>query len=216
MLPFSPKKKLIDFINPKLEPSLSDSTLNPLISIDGNDSLLEKNSYGFPIYSWESNLTSKTRYIGNENLNLSCLDYVNSKGGKAFFDNPNWRRLLKFHFEKMEKKFGEGTFQSFERRKSDIKEDLSRSKSIIENKLNKSVRHLCLPWYKGNQLTLELSKETGYSGIYWGIVNMHAINRLGNDPLFIYRINDYYIYSLPGKNRMTFGKQIRNKLKKRY
>ena len=208
-------KTLIDFINPDLTPSLLNGTLNPIVYVNGKDVLLGANNFGYPVYRWESNLTAAKRFVNNEKLSLACVDYVKSHGDEVFFKNPKWRKELKTYYTKIKTEFGAGTFQTYEKRKLDISEDLIKSKTIIENNLNKPVKHLCLPWYKGNKLTVELSKETGYSGIYWGIVNMHSINYRGSDPFYINRINDHYIFSLPGKNRISLKEQIINqKLKK--
>lgn len=210
------ERTLVDFLNPEFKPSFLNSTLNPLISIDANDALLKNNQYGFPIYKWDSNLTAETRYICNENISSACVEYVKQHGGEEFFKNPNWRKELKSFYTRMEKKYGAGSFQSYEKRKSDIKNDLSRAKSIIEKRLNKTVTHLCLPWYFGNELTVKLAKETGYESIYWGIKNKKSTNFIGDDPFYIKRINDYYIFSLPGKNRISLERQILNKVKNRY
>jgi len=207
-------KKLVDFINPDFTSSLIDSTLNPLgYFAEDNYSRLQV-EYGSPIYQWDSHLISKTRYIPNENINASCIEYVRSHGEKSFFDNLNWRNELQSYFIKMTKEFGEGRFQNYEDRIAEIRKDLLDSRKTIEDHLNKSVTHLCLPWYFGNQLTVQLSKETGYECIYWGIKNMKSSNFIGDDPFYIKRINDYYIFSLPGKNRFSLGKQIMTKIKR--
>lgn len=205
-------KKLIDFVNPRLKPSFLTSTLNPL-GVDDIDDRLNQIEYGFPLYEWESNLTSKSRYIGNKNVNVSCMEYVKSNGGVSFFDKPKWRKELESFYSKMNIKYGRGTFQKFEERLSDIKKDLLISKKTIEDHLNKTVKHLCLPWFQGNELSVELSKEIGYSSIYWGIKKMQSINYIGDDPLYIKRINDNYIFSLPGKNRKSLPQQVINKIK---
>ncbi len=208
--------KLIDFINPDFTPSLLDSTLNPLGYIIGNEFSLPKIEYGSPIYKWDSHLISKTRYIPDENINESCIEYVQLHGGSAFFNNPDWRNELKPYFSKMKKKYGKGTFQSHEKRITEIKKDLVESRKNVEEILKKRVTHLCLPWYFGNQLTVQLAKESGYECIYWGIKDRKSTNFVGDDPLFIKRINDYFIFSLPGKNRISLNRQIINKVKKRY
>ena len=207
--------KLVDFINPGFTSSLLDSTLNPLGYITENNSSPQI-EYGSPIYQWDSHLISRTRYIPNENINTSCIEYVRSHGGYSFFQNSNWRNELHTHFLELEKKFGEGTFQSYEQRIAEIKKDLTDSRKAIEERLNKQVTHLCLPWYFGNELTVQLSKECGYVCIYWGIKNGKSTNSIGDDPYYIKRINDYYIFSLPGKNRISLSTQIINKITNKY
>ena len=207
-------KKLVDFINPKFLPSFLDSTLNPLGHIFENNYSSPKLGYGSPIFQWDSHIVSRTRYIPNENINTKCIEYVQSHGGKSFFDDLKWRNKLHSYFVKTTRELGEGSFQNFTERVAEIKKDLINSRKTIEDHLNKSVTHLCLPWYFGNKLTVQLSNETGYKCIYWGIKNMKSTNFIGDDPFYIKRINDYYIFSLPGKNRTSLGRQLMNKINK--
>ena len=206
-------KKLVDFINPDFTSSLLESTLNPLTSFNENGYSSTQPEYGFPVYKWKSNLTAQIRYMPNEKISCGCIEYVKSLGGISFFDSSNWRSKLQSYYLEMVGRFGEGTFQSFEERVLEIKEDLLGSKKTIENYVNKPVTHLCLPWYFGNRLTVNLSKEAGYNSVYWGIKNMKSTNYVGDDPFYIKRINDYYIFSLPGKNRISLNKQVMNKIK---
>ena len=208
--------KLIDFINPDFVPTLLDSTLNPLGYIKDDKFSVPKIEYGSPIYKWDSQLISKTRYIPEEKINESCIEYVQLNGGASFFDNPDWRNELKLYFSGMKKKYGQGAFQNYEERITEIKKDLADSRKVVEEILKKQITHLCLPWYLGNKLTVQLAKESGYECIYWGIKNRKSTNYVGDDPFFIKRINDYFIFSLPGKNRISLNSQIINKIKKRY
>lgn len=202
--------KLVDFVNPDFEASLLHSTLNPLEYHNQ-----EKIGYGSPVYTWESNLVAKTRYIPDEKINASCIEYVQARGGSAFFEDHKWRNKLLAHFKNIRGNSDSGHYQSSEQRLVEIKNDLLEARKIIEEYLNKEVKHLCLPWYFGNELTVRLSKETGYECIYWGIMNRKSTNIIGDDPFFMKRINDYYISSLPGENRTSFGRQILNKIRKR-
>ncbi len=201
-------KKLVDFINPDFEASLLNSTLNPLEYTCG-----QKVKYGLPIYQWESNLTAKTRFLPDDNINSSCIEFVKSYGDSLFFKTSGWRNELYSHYARVKKESAVGKFQNYDERINEIKKDLLESRELIEDKLEKNVAHLCLPWYFGNKLTVSLAEETGYKFIYWGIKYMKSTNFIGDNPFYIKRINDYYIFSLPGKNRISFGKQIMNKIK---
>jgi Polysaccharide deacetylase len=201
---------LTDFINPELKPSLLNSTLNPLVS-NANDNMYTE--YGTPVYKWASNLTADKRYIPDEKLNSACIEYVKSNGGASFFNNSKWRKELGSYFDEMENESGNGVFQNYNERILEIKEDLFESRRIIEKRLNKSVTHLCLPWYMGNELSVTMAKETGYKCIYWGIKDNKSSNFIGDDPYYIKRINDYYLFSLPGKGRLSLRQQLINKVK---
>ena len=131
----------------------------------------------------------------------------------AFFKESGWRKQLKSiwkysrsYYEKERK------FQTFEERYRDIEKDLSDSKNFIETKLNKTVNHICYPWYRGTNLSVEISKKVGYRSNFWGIINNSTTNRIGDNPFYIKRINENYIFSLPGKNRKSLFKIQKDKI----
>lgn len=205
--------KLVDFVNPTFEPSLLKNSLNPLILKDGKETLPGKVDFGFPIYEWDANLGADNRYIENEMVSKSCIEFVDNNGGMDFFNKPNWRSQLKNYWEVVSSFYEKAKeFQSFEDRQDDIRNDLGESKKEIERKLNKDVKHLCYPWYKGNEHSVNISKEIGYESNYWGLVRNRAINVIGDNPFFIRRINEQFIFSLPGKGRKTLYNIMGNKV----
>ncbi len=206
--------KLIDFLNPAFEPSLFKTSLNPLILKDGKEILSGgKPDFGFPIYEWDANLAAGSRYIENERVSRSCIEFVDKNGGPDFFNKPNWKVQLKKHWRDIRSVYERTKkIQSVEERKEDIRKELEKSKEEIEHKLGKDVKHLCYPWYKGNEQSITLSKEIGYESNYWGLIRNRGINVVGDDPFFIKRINEQFIFSLPGKGRKTLYTIVGNKM----
>jgi peptidoglycan/xylan/chitin deacetylase (PgdA/CDA1 family) len=109
---------------------------------------------------------------------------------------------------------GLARYQTPEERREDIRSDLMGSKECIERRLDKPVRHLCYPWFLGSSLAVRISREVGYTCNYWGIHGRKAVNQVGDDPYYIRRLNDIFIFSLPGKGRIPLGRLISFKLKK--
>jgi peptidoglycan/xylan/chitin deacetylase (PgdA/CDA1 family) len=205
--------KLVDFVNPAFEPSLLKNSLNPLILKDGKETLPGKVDLGFPIYEWDANLGAESRYIESEMVSTSCMEFVNNNGGKDFFNKPNWRVQLKNYWEDSRSKYEETKkFQTVEERQNDIRKDLAESKKEIERKLDKDVKHLCYPWYKGNLYSVHISKEAGYESNYWGLIKNRAINIIGDNPFFVRRINEQFIFSLPGEGRKPLYNIMGNKV----
>lgn len=210
--------KLVDFVNPEFKPSFLENSLNPMVHRNGKERLIGQVDLGFPIYKWDANLSAENRYLENEMVSDACVQFVKENGGVDFFNLPNWRIKLKNHWENSCSKFEkEKKFQSLEGRKIDLREDLTESKREIERKLDKDVRHLCYPWYKGNEDSVHISKEVGYKSNYWGLVKGRAINVIGDDPFYIRRLNEQYIFSLPGHGRKSLyavlGSKVRSLLK---
>ena len=197
--------KLVDFVNPYFRFShINNELISITVNRGGTEKLLEASDLGFPIYEYESTLSTKIRYIENEKVSNACVEYVRKHGGVNFFKKHNWKKQLikiwksaKSTYEK------EVYFQTAEERHQDIERNLSESKRIIETKLNKPVKHFCYPWYKGTKLSIEISQNVGYQSNYWGIIKNNAVNRIGDDPFYIKRINENYIFSLPGKGRKS-------------
>lgn len=97
-----------------------------------------------------------------------------------------------------------------------ILDSFVKSKQLIEEFLRgKKVRHLCFPWGKGSRQAVELSKKAGYDSNLWVTVKGKRTNKFGDDPYYITRLKDDYIFRLPGKNRKAFIQILIEKLMKR-
>jgi hypothetical protein len=207
--------KLVDFVNPDFQPTLLNGNLHPLIRKNGIDFVPDIPDLGFPVYNWAANMETDVRYLENEKVSEDCVNFVMSNGGALFFNQSGWRKILENFFQESKKKHSNGSrFQTPEERKEDIRKDILLSKNMLEKKLDKPVLHLAFPWFAGSDLAVEISKEEGFVCNYWGIKGRKAINKVGDDPYYIRRLNDIYIFSLPGKDRTPLSKLLSFKLKK--
>ncbi len=111
--------------------------------------------------------------------------------------------------------FGEGEWETKEEQSSAILFDLTQSKKILEERLNKPIRHLAYPWGIGSKLSQELSKKTGYLTNFWGPIYGIPYNRTGGDPYGLVRLKDDYILRLQGKGRKSLLNIFSYKLKRR-
>ena len=207
--------KIVDFLNPFMNINFLQSSLSPMVRKNGRDVVLDTLEYGRPIYEWAPAMRSDKRYIEDEELGNECVEFVLQNGGDSFFAQSGWRQLLKGYIRDFKRKKGnDGRFQSAPERFKEIREDLLQSKKSIESKLNKDVKHLCYPWYEGGDLSVKASKEIGFICNYWGILKDRSINRVGDDPFYVVRINNDYIHTLPGKGRESalkvFTKKFEN------
>ena len=195
-------KEFVDFINPSFRPKPMCGTLNPVVRKNGVDKIGSDLDFGHPIYRWAPSLSTSRRYVEDEALSNECTNYVSDRGGRAFFQQAGWRQQLrKFMKEHQIQHAGSGRFQNQDERVSDIHKDLLQSKNLIEEKLDKYVRHFCFPWYAGSDLAGKISQEVGYYSNYWGLLQNRSINRIGDNPYYLARMNDEYIFSLPGRGR---------------
>ena len=100
--------------------------------------------------------------------------------------------------------------------RKDVFEDLCKAKEIIQQKLDKNAgNHLCLPWTIGNEATLDVCKQLGIWSCFWGVMNSKKINKSGDDPYYICRIKNDFIFRLPGISRKSFFSLYYDKIKRR-
>jgi len=205
-------KKIVDFVNPNLRPYFIYDVLSPVIRKNEKDIFPRKLALGQPIYQSAPAMSVRRRYIEDENLSAQIIDYVQSRGGFTFFKRPRWRIDLNSFVEKHIKKYGiNGLFQTLEERYSEIRRDVLKSKLLIEERLNKQVRHLGYPWYKGSKLSVNASREVGYYCNYWGVPGSKEMTRSKMSPYYLNRIDAEFILALPGRGRIPFGRILFNK-----
>ena len=117
---------------------------------------------GYPIYKSErGNIARKVTENGE--LSAALVDFVKKKGGTDFFNMPDWKKQL-FEFSDKFKKnnpnlYTKETEEEYEKR---LEYELVQSKSIIENKLNKAVNHVCWPFGGWDAKTIEAAVKYGY------------------------------------------------------
>ena len=194
--------RLVDFINPSFRTQALVGTLCPVIRKNGHDVVPNCLELGHPIYEWAPSMSTEGRFIEDDALSEACVSFVRENGGSSFFRGIGWRKKLSEEVWKASGRDGRsGGYQSREERVSDIRRDLVLSKETIENKLDTRVHHLCYPWFAGSSLAVEISKEVGYLGNYWGVVGSRAMNTVGTNPYLLARMSEDYVWTLPGEGR---------------
>ena len=90
-----------------------------------------------------------------------------------------------------------------------IREDFDRSRKVIEEKLQKDVRHLCFVKYQGSAQAVALGKECGFKSFWWGYLPNHSGNKPGQSPDRIARVDAEYLRRLPGSRRESLRRILR-------
>lgn len=93
--------------------------------------------------------------------------------------------------------------------------DLTESKRILEERLDKPIQHLAYPYGRGSLLSQALSKKAGYLTNFWGPIPWVPYNKIGSDPYRLVRLKDDYILRLPGKDRKSIWDILTIKYKRR-
>lgn len=205
--------QVVDFMHPSFSKYFFGNINVPVYRINGELNYARELPLGTPIYRCEPRFAGRLAYWGDEKLGQACVDYVRQEGGEHFFQQENWRKKLAAFHQTESKRFNHARMEKAAEQHRAILEDLAESKRIIEEMLpDKVVEQFCYPWFMGSPLAVRLSKEAGYKVNYWGIVPNRPTNRARQSLYYVPRVEDFYIYRLPGEGRQRLRDLLRAKL----
>lgn len=155
---------------------------------------------GAPLYVTRSRMSDGLRAEFGDDVHGRCVDLVAREGGPAFFERRDWRTRLEA--------IARGTravAESARRQLAAIEDELARARDMLNERLRtSSVRHICLPWGVSGTRTADALRRLGYRTAFANrLRGVHAV-RVGDDPFWLKRLPNKYIYSLPGHGRRTW------------
>lgn len=139
---------------------------------------------GAPIFGLGYELVSK-RFIPRKKLMDMCVDYVNGKGGRAFFEREDWKGEL---FRIVSNHEGDrGRYETEGEKRKRIEEELKLSKKSIEETIGhgEKVNFFAYPFGAYDADLMEYLKHAGYIGAF---TTSPGGNRKGEDPFLIKRM----------------------------
>ena len=178
------------------------------------ESYTNRLQWGTPIYQHASRFSDHRRLIDDPMIRQSCIGWVESRGGAAFFEEKQWRQGLTGHFHAVaDKSRMPFRYETEQERSEWIREGLVRAKTVLEERLKKTIQSLCYPYGNGCETAVSISKEAGYLCNFWCDVEEKPAAR---DPrYYIRRVKDDYLMRLPGKGRKSLTEIFRQKLQRR-
>lgn len=129
----------------------------PFLQLDDEDLI----KWGDPVYEHGKSLSSP-RFFPNEKIAISIREHVSQHGGREFFDRPDWKETLFNKAEILKRDQDTGRYESEEEYRKRLRTELSESKRIIEEKLEKKVDYMCWPGGSGTETGTLIAKEIGY------------------------------------------------------
>jgi hypothetical protein len=85
-----------------------------------------------------------------------------------------------------------------------IDHELADARDVLEARLKRPIRHMCLPWGISGAVTREALERLGFRTAF---ANRRA-GRLsvghGDDPFYLRRLESRHIFALPGAGRRAF------------
>ena len=85
-----------------------------------------------------------------------------------------------------------------------IEQELLAGRDMLEHRLGIRVRHACLPWGVSGAIARAALARTGYVSAFANQLPGRFAVSAGDDPYFLKRLNERYIYALPGRGRRSF------------
>ena len=150
---------------------------------------------GHPVYQHAPLLSQSSACLDNSDVRNACAKFVTEHGGPAFFKTQGWRKQLLAVVD-------QHTNSSNNRDQIDLAVDISaefvQSKSMIETRLNKSVKHFCFPWFSCNEANVIAAKKAGYESVYLAATPGFTISDKAALPTLITRLQEEFLMALPG------------------
>lgn len=137
---------------------------------------------GRPVYAYVRAHLAIPAYIPDQALSDGLNAHALANGGREFFKNPNWRKLLAEKAEEIAPPPGRmETEKETERR---LEGELHGAKKIIEANLAKEVKFLCWPGDKTTPELGELARKAGFLAD----TGLEGYNRHGENSFSVARL----------------------------
>ncbi|MBN2102750.1 polysaccharide deacetylase family protein [bacterium] len=170
---------------------------------------------GAPVYQSAPSLSGYRMFI-EDDLRKHCIAFVINHGGIHFFDQPEWKKILKKNVNSYRKTGSKYCFESEDEQKKRITAELIQARQTIESHLTgHTVRYLAYPWGTGSDVAVQCSREAGYTANFWSVLPGRSKNQVGSDLFHLVRLKHDFIWRLPGKGRYSLFKLGFLKLKRR-
>lgn len=163
---------------------------------------------GLPIFESNPLMLAGPKLEVSEKFIKNCKEIYNKN------QNDDWKTQIN-NFVNKEKNNKE-YFSYKNTSEENTLEDLQLAKELIQKHLDTDAgKHLCLPWTKGNSKTIEICKKLNIKSVFWGVLDNKKINSIGDNPYYIARIKNDFIFRLPGTGRDSLISVYLYKIKRR-
>jgi hypothetical protein len=165
---------------------------------------LSPSDLGAPLYAARSRMSEGRRVGVSLALHERCVEFVAERGGREFFKRADWRteidRLTRGN------RTDTVSIETTAEHATAIEAELDRGRGELQHRLRtRTVNHVCLPWGVSGPVTLAALKRLGYASAFANrLRGVHAV-RPGDDPYWLKRLPNRYIFRLPGRARRIWS-----------
>lgn len=191
------------FIDPKYGDSsfLGRPLLDEVASVEETrprPSFAAPEDLGAPLYPARSGMSDAPRVRHARVVRDACLRLVQAEGGRAFFEQPGWQQRL---MTTVAAAGGTHVTETEGEQRQRIERELDDARAELNGRLRVDVRHVCLPWGVSGHHTEAALKRLGFSTAIANRMPGQFAIRPGDDPYWLKRLPNRYIYRLPGDGR---------------
>lgn len=193
------------------------------VAISFDDGYLDNWFFAYPILekyqlratifintAWVDREPSFLRHLGHEGNNKTIISEKELDGHRLSWSELNTMESgglvdVQSHMHTHSERIKELVKKSYltDEERTWLKEELTRSKELIEHRLNKSCNYVCWSWGLYNRVFMELAKECGYKG---AVTSKRGPNCLGSD---LMQIKRFYVRPRFGGGKVWFFNRLR-------
>ena len=206
--------RIVDFFGPECDQSLYDVPL-PYRCESAFDCGRRKEFFGMPIYANQPLLSGEARYLDDDELRSRCMRYAQEAEERKETAQETKAALFQLAKEYQRTHGVRGRKIASPERNAEVLDNLILSKRLIEERLDKEVRHFCYPYGVGSSLAVEMAKTAGYETNFWSTLKNRRTNQPGDNPFYCSRLKNDFIFRLPGDGRKSLRDIFALKLRRR-
>jgi peptidoglycan/xylan/chitin deacetylase (PgdA/CDA1 family) len=143
--------------------------------------------YGVPVYAHEKSLKCR-RYFPDPAESEHMAAWVHERGGNAFFDQPDWRDVLRAELNAFRSRGDRrGRMETDAERAGRIESELADSRDILADKLGRSIEFLVWPGGGYDEYSLDIARRHYRATTVSSAERWRYRNRAGENPGMIVR-----------------------------
>jgi peptidoglycan/xylan/chitin deacetylase (PgdA/CDA1 family) len=96
-----------------------------------------------------------------------------------------------------------------------LKHDLAAARSLLQQRLSKTVQHLAFPQYTGTPRGIRAALESGYRALWWGVLPGRRGNAVGDPLTQVVRVSGEFVRRLPGAGRISLANIVAGRCTRR-
>jgi hypothetical protein len=158
-----------------------------------------RTAWGLPVYRSASRFSDLPQYLDPAGSGRRCVEKVVAAGGRRFFMNPLWKRILTGLVRSAQSGPETAAYETRDEQAAAIRYELAESRRILEQRLpGHRVVSFSFPFNDGGKTVEQVLRELDYKLVFSGLGPRSA----GENGLFRFRrVSGDFVMRLPGRGR---------------